>query len=132
MEIYVVNADGSGLKNLTGSEGWDDEPEWSPEGREIAFESTRTGKVGVYVMNPDGTSQRQLTPPGRFSDAHAWSPEGRSLVFESRAADNTDIYVVKSNGTGLRRLTDDPRTMPFRPGRLTDSRLRLPATSRCT
>jgi Tol biopolymer transport system component len=59
-EVYVINADGSGRRNLTLDPAYDGDPMWSPDGRRIAFVSNRDGSYGVYVMNADGNGQRRL------------------------------------------------------------------------
>jgi TolB protein len=60
-----MNADGSGLRNLTRNPARDLRPSWSPDGRRIAFVSDRDGRLDAYVMNADGSNQRSLTPEGR-------------------------------------------------------------------
>jgi TolB protein len=61
-EVYVMNADGSGQRNLTRHAGADDFAAWSPDGRKIVFASDRDGTWEIYVMNADGSDQRRLTP----------------------------------------------------------------------
>ncbi len=60
-EIFVMNADGSGLKKLTDNTAVDAAPSWSPDGGKIVFTSDRSGSFELYRMNPDG-SQQQMIP----------------------------------------------------------------------
>ncbi len=72
-QICLINPDGSGLQQLT-SAGRNEEPTWSPDGRHIAFTSTRTGQREVFVMHADGSDQRRLTNNGRENYLPDWSP----------------------------------------------------------
>ena len=56
-EIYTMNADGSGVTQLTSNGDDDKAPTWSPDGTKIAFGSIRDGKPAVYVMKADGTAR---------------------------------------------------------------------------
>jgi Tol biopolymer transport system component len=114
-EIYVVDADGSGLRRLTYNWKSDGAPAWSPDGRKILF--LRSGwqdsaNVGgdVYVMNADGSGQRNLTRsvtrPFATERAPAWSPDGRKILFVSNRDRNSEIYVMNADGSGLRKLTE--------------------------
>jgi Tol biopolymer transport system component len=74
-QIYVVNADGTGLKRLTNNRVWDQAPLGSPDGKMIAFFSVRNGDDEIYVMNADGTGQRNVSRlPARDVGLFAWSP----------------------------------------------------------
>jgi TolB protein len=114
-EIYVVNADGSGLRRLTNSPGPDGWPAWSPDGERILFSSVRddcayadeadcktSGDVGpyhtLYVMNADGSQQDRLSDV--FAQIADWSPDARYIVFEGRAG----LMVMRSDGSDVTRL----------------------------
>ncbi len=69
-----MNADGSGQRKLTRNPAFDGDPAWSPDGRSIAFRSTRDGNTDIYVMNADGSEQRNLTRSPANEDGFAWLP----------------------------------------------------------
>src|SRR5437773_823208 len=87
-DVYVMNADGSGQRRLTRDWANDVLPDWSPDGRRIAFVSKRDGNSEVYVMNADGSGERRLTRNTADDAEPAWSPDGRTIVFESNRHGN--------------------------------------------
>jgi TolB protein len=77
-EVYIMNADGTGLTNLTQNPGLDYQPAWSPDGSWITFASTRETS-GIFVMRPDGSDVRAvitepLYPKGREANNPVWRP----------------------------------------------------------
>jgi Tol biopolymer transport system component len=125
-----MNDDGSDARRLvkvdraTGNRG----PAWSPDGRKIAFSSSRpldgndtaVGNWNIWVVNSDGSGEVPLTRLGRStryirSESIAWSPDGRKLAFVSfRALDGSDaqnqneapnVWVVSADGSSLKPLT---------------------------
>ena len=96
--VYVVNADGSGQRRLTGDARFPAAPAWSPNGRQIAFEGGSGAPSSVYVVNADGSGQRRLARNGR---APAWSPDGRTIAFFS----DSKIYLMNADGSEHRQLT---------------------------
>jgi hypothetical protein len=100
-EICVMNADGSGAKQLTKNSATDTYPTWSPDGTKIAFASNRDGDVDIWVMNADGSQQTNITndDPWDDDDPH-WSPDGRWIAI------TTDRY----NALNVMLLTPDGKT----------------------
>lgn len=83
-------------------------PDWSPDGGKIAFESTKSGKYAVYTIKADGTDLQKLTADDSDNDQPAWSPDGQQIVFVSRRDGHRQIYLMNADGSGQRRLTDSP------------------------
>jgi Tol biopolymer transport system component len=108
-EIYVMNADGTGLRRLTFAPGDDQTPVWSPAGAWIVFQSHRDGNPEIYRMRPDGSEQVNLTNDP-VEDSHPkWSPDGRRIIFDRPVdGDNDEIWEMDIDGGDLRRVTDDP------------------------
>ena len=104
-QIYVMNADGSGVTSLTDNDAPEGFPAWSPDGRRIAFESTRDGNPELYVMNADGSGVTRLTFNNARDWSPAWSPDGRRIAFDSNHDGNLEIYVMNADGSGVTRLT---------------------------
>ena len=61
-DIYVMNANGSGVRNITNTPNADEDfPEWSPHGNRVIFSSNRDGNHEIYVSNMDGSDVKRLT-----------------------------------------------------------------------
>ena len=100
-----MNADGSNQQRLTNGPAADNQPAWSPDGRQIAFASNRDGFGAIYVMNPDGSSQTRLTErPINARDPH-WSPDSKRISFDSNHEWHYQIFVMNADGTGVMQLT---------------------------
>ncbi len=111
-DVYVVNADGSGLQLLIEDGFWAD---WSPDGAQIVFGSNREGNVEIYAADADGSSQRRLTENGRLDFFPAWSPDGRRIAFATM--EQKQIFVMNADGTDEQQLTyqglnEDPAWSP--------------------
>jgi tricorn protease-like protein len=114
-DVCVMELDGSGFKNLTGSGRVpiDEDPTWSPDGRKIAFARSNFNDLpDIFVMNADGTGVVQLTESGHYlsyeqSYAPAWSPDGSKIAFLGIRNLQTAIYVMNADGKEVRRIVDD-------------------------
>jgi len=85
-QIWLVPASGGAPRQITAA-GSNDRPRWSPDGRQIAFLSTREGGSQVWILDlTAGGEARKVTSISTGAGGHAWSPDGRSLVFSS------DVY----------------------------------------
>jgi dipeptidyl aminopeptidase/acylaminoacyl peptidase len=84
-------------------------PGWSPDGQEIAFNSTRSGNWDVWILTAQGGEARPLTddPADDFAGS-GWSPDGRQIAVASTRTGNQDIWVAPSEGGEPRQLTSDP------------------------
>ena len=110
MEIFEANPDGSGLKRLTNSTGYDAEGSFSPDGKQIVFCSNRDGNLQLYLMDADGKNVRRLTNvPGCYNGGPFFSPDGKRIIFRSdrKRKDYLQLYVINTDGTGERALTDN-------------------------
>jgi len=109
-EIYVVNADRSGLTRLTNNPADDSNMVWSPDSARIAWNRSSDGTTEIYVMNADGSGQNRLSsgPDGDTLRDGGWSPDSSRIAFVSNRDGNGEIYVVDTDGSGLTNLTNDP------------------------
>ncbi len=117
-EVYVMDADGSNLTQITfpGSDAtvFDrSHPAWSPDGSRIVF----AGDGNIFSIDPSGANETQLTfdaASGAYYDYPAWSPDGLQIVFMAQApfccappSGDGEIFVMNSDGTAITPLTDD-------------------------
>jgi TolB protein len=109
-EVYRVRPDGTKLTSLSRHRGIDVSPAWSPDGRQLAFVSDRTGAPQVYLMSADGSNQRRLTFQGTYNTHPAWSPDGRWIAYESRIGGQFDLWLIDPEGTVNVPLIQNPRS----------------------
>ena len=135
-EVFITDMNGHIIKNITNHLADDINPEWSPDGKRIAFLSNRNGKTAawcngasddcmyqLFSVNRDGTGLRQITEDWTFQ--YTWSPDGKQIAFlravKSDAASYPNdpflygIYIINSDGTNLRNLTNSPGFYPYGP-----------------
>ena len=95
-DIYTVRRDGSDLRRLTATPGYDAEATVSPDGRTIVFTSERDGDLEIYTMGVDGSSLRRLTHTVGYDGGPFWSHDGRRIVYRaSHPADSAAVAVYR-------------------------------------
>ncbi|MEO5719175.1 MAG: peptidase M28, partial [Chthoniobacterales bacterium] len=127
-EIYSAKRDGSDLKNLTNSPGYDAEGSFSPDGKQIVFTSLREAlpleKLSpesrkryeqepsyfgdIYLMNADGSNVRRLTTAPGYDGGPFFTPDGQRIVWRHFEENGmiADVWTMKLDGSDKQRLTD--------------------------
>ncbi|MBI3939248.1 MAG: S9 family peptidase [Acidobacteria bacterium] len=85
-DIWLIPSDGGEVRQLTNSDARDDSPRWSPDGKHLAFISTRGGSSQVWILDLEGGEPRKLTSVSTGADGLVWSPDGNRIAFVS------DVY----------------------------------------
>jgi Tol biopolymer transport system component len=103
-QIFAVDAQARNRVNLTKTSlnNW---PAYSPDGKQIAFGSSRDGHFEIYLMDARGEGVRRLTTSNAFNIRPAWSPDGKRIAFTSNRDANYEIYVMDADGRNHRRIT---------------------------
>jgi Tol biopolymer transport system component len=124
-DIFTANADGSGIKQLTKTKGYDAEATISPDGKKIIFTSMRDGDLDLYSMDTNGKNVKRLTNELGYDGGAFFSPDGKQIVFrafhpksdaeiarykqrlsEDLIEPNTfESWVMNADGTNKRQIT---------------------------
>jgi Tol biopolymer transport system component len=114
-EIFVMNADGSDLRNVTNHPASDFGGAWSSDGSKLAFTTDR-GSDEIFSVNSDGSDQENLTSdPALDEFGAAWSPDGKTIAYSrgGAAAPYDEIWLMATDGSDQRRLTDNRQTRNY-------------------
>ncbi len=96
--IYIINADGSGLQQMPGSStAGDYDPDWSPDGKALAFTSLRTGKEHVFVIDLTSGKIEELSNTPQSEKNPAWDPSGKNIAV-SRVSTSLQVWILPTNG----------------------------------
>ena len=109
-DIWIMNADGSGQRELFSSVENESYPSFSPDGSKIVFSSSRDGDSEIYVIDVTGEGLRKLTGNTYADWAPHWSADGSQIVFASDRNGNDEVFVMSADGTDEAALTDDDAT----------------------
>jgi Tol biopolymer transport system component len=100
-------AQGGAPVELISSPRQQDDEQFSPDGKRIAFASDRSGSFEIWLCNSDGSSPVQLTSfGGPLTGTPNWSPDGRWIAFDSRPGGRSRVFVVSAEGGEARRVTE--------------------------
>ncbi len=102
MDIYIMKSDGTGLRRLTTSEGYDGGPFFSPDGRRLTWRRfSPDGKTAeIFTMNIDGSDQKQITHLNSMAWAPFYHPSGDYLIFTSNILgyQNFELFITDLEG----------------------------------
>jgi Tol biopolymer transport system component len=124
-DIFTARPDGTDLKRLTSTQGYDAEATISPDGRKIVFTSMRDGDLDLYTMDADGSHVRRVTAELGYDGGAFFSPDNRQIVYRAfhpqtpqetarykqKLAENLieptvfEIWVMNADGTNKRQVT---------------------------
>jgi Tol biopolymer transport system component/DNA-binding winged helix-turn-helix (wHTH) protein len=108
MELPARNGPAGEPHPLIFSTYIDKQPQFSPDGKRIAFGSSRSGTEEIWVSDADGSNEVQLTWfRGSATGAPRWSPDGRQIAFDAFREDLGEIFVAPSGGGAAEPLTSD-------------------------
>jgi Tol biopolymer transport system component len=99
-ELWTMTGAGRRLVRLTKNGTYDGNPAWSPNGKKLAFESTRAGDFDIWVADASGKHAHELTFSAGYDGNPAWSPDGTRIAFQSdRLGTGTTLWVMNADGT---------------------------------
>ncbi len=105
--LWVVGADGTGLRRLVDNAGNEGSPEWSPDGLRITYTTDAGAGNDLYLIDANGANVRRLTSSKAFEGDPDWSPDGATIAYARAPAGSfaSEVWLMRTNGGGQRRLT---------------------------
>jgi len=106
-EIYIMDLERNKRKRLTFNSIEDKQPQWSPDGKKIAFVSRRNGNCDIYVMDADGSNEKRLTTSPSPDVEPRWSPDGKFIAYNSKGlAGYWEIFITTIDGKWKKKITN--------------------------
>ncbi len=111
--IYRLNIETKASTQLTANPRGDYHPAWSPDGRYIAYITTRSGPFDIWLMKPNGANLRQMTSDPRWELTVRWSPNGESFGYVPNSGANLQIWIEKDGLDEIFMHLEDNDDMVF-------------------
>ncbi len=105
-QIYTIRTDGRDLENLTPGDKTNEQPVWSPDGKQLAFVRFGFKNPTFIIMNPDGTMERPLAHTDGILTP-SWGPDPQHITYWGSQNKQTDIFQIDLKSLQVERLTDD-------------------------
>jgi Tol biopolymer transport system component len=103
--IFTMEADGGGVREITGADTNDENPSISPDGRSVVFQSYMFDSLVIAVADVESGEKTILTDSALISGSPAWASDGSKIVFDSNRDGNFEIFVMDADGSNQRQLT---------------------------
>ena len=109
MDLYSVNFDGTGMKRITDTPGYDAEGSYSSDGKQIVFTSSRDGDPDIYIMDADGSNVRQITNQPGYDGGPFFSPDNKWIIFRSdrQKEHMLQLFMISVDGKTEVQLTNN-------------------------
>ena len=107
-ELYVMDYDGTDVRQLTHFHSITLLPKWSPDGKWIAFNSYKAGNPDAYLMDADGLNLQGLSNRQGLNTSVNWAPDGKTLALTLSRGGDPELYLIERSGRIVRRLTYSP------------------------
>lgn len=104
-EIFVVDYDGFGLRQVTHNGSINMSPAWSPDGGSLAYVSYKNGDPDIYILDLASGQDRRVAGGQGVQTAPAFSPDGKRLLYSQTSGQESEIYVCDVGGGGTHRVS---------------------------